>query len=257
MEKIDFEVTIENYDSDIRKLYTMLRPKVRPEEVQCSGFDVGIMNRVVKMDDPISKDPIVFRIFNLKVLETMTQEEREEEKKSKLSTVNRELELEAVKKASELGITVKLCATFRNGFVYQYVDGEMLTIESYDFELAKKIATNIAKFHRMDLGELARKQPVGYWHLGKEGDSGAAKKEREFLDQKMKESEFEEFRSYLPNFSELSREVERIHELLLQKDAYGRVFFCEFPFENSQFQILKFQFLMRLIELLPTKATMI
>lgn len=225
MEKIDFEVTIENYGNDIRKLYTILRPNVKPEEVQCNDFDVGIMNRVVKMDDPVSNDPIVFRIFRMKVLETMTEEEREKDK-TKSCLTDRELELEAVRRAGELGITVKLCATFRNGFVYRFVDGEMLTLESYDFEVAKKIAANIAKLHGMDVGAMARKRPVGY--LGKESaDPESTKEESDFLDRKMRESEFEQFRSYLPSFTELSREVEKIHEILLQKDAYGPVCFCE------------------------------
>lgn len=223
MKTIDFEVTIENYANDIRKLYSLLRPNANPEAIRCEDFDVGIMNKVVKMDDPDSNDPIVLRIFQLKSLETMSPEEREKKKRQE----NRGLEVEAFRRAGDLGIAPKLCATFRNGFVYPFVDGDMLTAEIYDFEIAKKIAAKVAKLHRLDLGAMARQRPDRYWeaYFGGERDQAEVKKERDFFDQKMRESEFEEYRDCLPSFTEICVELERIHEILLEKNAYGPVCF--------------------------------
>ena len=115
MKTIDFEVTVEDYANDIRKLYGLLRPTANREEIECEEFSVGLMNKVVKMDDPNSNHPIVFRIFQLKKLERMTPEEREKDKMV-TSPAKRALELEAVRRASELGITPKMCASFRNGY---------------------------------------------------------------------------------------------------------------------------------------------
>lgn len=226
MKTIDFEVTLENYANDIRKLYSLLRPTANPGEIRCDEFDVGIMNRVVKMDDPSSNDPVVFRIFRMKYLETMTPEEREKDKLNPSAT-NRALELESVQRASELGITVKLCATFRNGFIYYFVDGDMLTTEIYDFETAKKIAANVAKLHRLDLGAMARPKPANYWFMRREVDPAEVQRECDFFDQKLEEKkrEFEVFR-VLPTFSETFEELEHIKDILVEKDALGPVCFC-------------------------------
>lgn len=223
--QIDFEVTVSNYAADIRKLYSLFRPNVQPESVQCEEFEVGVINRMVKMDDPVSRDPIVIRIFRMKIIETLSVEKQEKER-ANAALANRELEVAAVRQASALGITVKLCATFRNGFIYRFVDGEMLTFERYDFELAKKVATKIAQIHhRMDLGALASPAPVVSWMLGKADDPQKMQEEREFIDRKMKESPFEEHRSQLPGFIELVEEMERIYETLSQKNALGPVCF--------------------------------
>lgn len=226
MERIDFSVTIEKYEDDIRRLYRMLRPKAKLEEIRCSEFELGVVNRVIKMDHPGSDGAIVVRIFRMKLRASMTEEERERDK-SNTSLPDKALELEAVRRASELGITVKLCATFRNGFIYRFVDGDALIFENYDLDIASKVAAKVAKLHRLDLGALADKRPTVDYILGREGDLKRIQEERDFLDRKMRESEFEEYRSQLPGFKKLCEEMERIHEILLQKDALGPVCFCE------------------------------
>ena len=225
MKTIDFEVTLENYSNDIRKLYGILRPAADPDAIRCKDFDVGIMNRVVKMDDPSSKYAIVFRISRMKILEAMSPEEREEDK-SRPSLANRELELEAVRRASELGITVKLCAIFRNGFVYRFVDGDMLTFENYDAEIASRTAASVAKLHRMDLGAMAREKPAILWNLGRDRDQAEVQQERAFYDQKMKEGGLVEPCGRLPSFTKICAELESVHEILVAKDAYGPICFC-------------------------------
>lgn len=156
----------------------------------------------------------------------MTEAERERDL-SNTSLMDKSLELEAVRRASELGITVKLCATFRNGFIYRFVDGDVLTFENYDLDIAKKVASKVAMLHRLDLGALANKTPTLDYILGKAGDLKQLQEERDFLDRKMRESEFEEYRSQLPGFKKLCEEMEKIYEILLQKGALGPVCFCE------------------------------
>ena len=225
MKQIDFEVTLENYADDVRRLYGLFRPNARPEEIQCKEFETGVVNRVVKLDDPGSNGPLVFRIFRMRILETLSADQREKQRSS-ASLSNRALELEAVRKASELGISVSPCATFRNGFIYRFVDGDLLTFETYDYETARKVAAKIARLHRMDLGALAGRTPSVYWVVGTAGDPKTTEEEREFFDRKMKESEFEEHRSQLPGYKAICEEMEQIHERILEKDAYGPVCFC-------------------------------
>lgn len=230
IKKIDFEVTLENYADDIRQLYTILRPTAKREEIHCKAFDIGIMNRVVKMEDPTNDKALVFRIFRLKLLQALSAEEREKDKNKCDPTITgKALELECVKRASEQSITVQLCATFHNGFVYEYADGDMLTAEIYDLETAKRIGATVAKLHRMELGNLKtmlRERPLIYSSLGLESDPKELKKECDFFDAKMKQTEFDEFRSHLPSYTELCDELVRIHQILLAKDAYGPVCFC-------------------------------
>ena len=224
MKQIYFEVSVESYANDIRKLYILFRPNARPEEIRCEEFSVGIVNRVIKMDDPTSNDPVVVRIFRMKLRESMTVEELEKDLKS-ASPQNRALEMEAIRKASEVGITVRLYATFRNGFIQPFVDGDSLSFEKYDLQLAKKIAAKIAQLHRLDLRPLAGSTPTVCWLVGKADDQKKIQEERDILDRKMKESPFE-YHKRLPGFHELCQEMEHIHEVLLEKDAYGPVVFC-------------------------------
>lgn len=224
MKKLDFAVTPENFKNDVKRLYTKLRPDIKPDEIECAEFGEGCLNSIVKLDDPKSQDPIVVRVYLLKLLGSMTEEEREEEK-GRPSLVNRELELAALKKASELGITVRLCATFKNGFIYKYVDADMNSFELYDLDVARRTATKLAKLHRIDLSELAREKPAVYRILGRD-DPDCEIERRALFDRKMKDSELEELRTGLPSYSKLSEEFERLHDLVFEKDAYGPICFA-------------------------------
>lgn len=224
MKKLDFAVTPKNFENDVKRLYTILRPDIRPDEIECDGFGEGCLNSLVKLDDPKNRDPIVVRVYLLKLLASMSEEERELEK-SRPSLVNRELELEALQKASELGITVRLYATFQNGFIYRYVDADMNSFELYDFEVARKTAMKLAKLHRIDLSGLAREKPAVYRILGRD-DPKCELEQRAFFDRKMRESELEQLRTSLPSYSKLSQEFERLHDLIFEKDAYGPICFA-------------------------------
>ena len=223
MENIDFAVSPENFGSDVRQLYTIFRPGIKIGKIECDEFGEGCLNRIVKLDDPKSQDPIVIRIYLLKLLASMSEEEQEKEK-GRPSLVNRQLELAALRKASELGITVKLCVTFNNGFIYKFVDADINSFELYDFEVARKTAIKVAKLHRMDLAGLVREKPAVYKILGKENPDEEMEKRASF-NQKVKECEFEELRA-MPSYSKLSEEFERLHDLVFEKDAYGPVVFC-------------------------------
>ena len=61
MKTIDFEVTLENTKDDVKKLYTIVRPEVKPEDIEYSEFEEGVINSIVQLSDPLHKDPIVIR----------------------------------------------------------------------------------------------------------------------------------------------------------------------------------------------------
>ena len=224
MKAIEFEVTLENFQNDIRQLYTLLRPGVMVDEIsEFVEIEVGVVNTIVKIDDPKSNEPVVIRVYAMRLLQSMSEEQR---KTAKPLRIDRALELEAIRKASELGIGPKLYATFSNGFICKYIDGPMGSFELYDLPVAQKTAVKMAKLHRMRLDDkLVRPKPSVYWLVGKEGDKEFLLKEREAFDKKLEESGIEQLRS-LPSYSALSEEYERMHELVFERDAYGPVCFC-------------------------------
>ena len=184
------------------------------------------MNSIVKVDDPKSNDPVVVRVYILRLLQSMTEEERERQK-NQPSLINRPLELEVLRKASELGVTVRLLATFTNGFIYGYVDGTMNSFERYDRQVARQTAIKMARLHRMRLADgMLNPEPAVYRFVGRSGDLNAVSERRVQFDKKMAESEFEGLRVRLPRYSSLCAEYERLHDLVLERDAYGPACFC-------------------------------
>jgi len=186
MQHFEFEVSIDNTENDIKKLYTLIRPDVKVEDIKYENFNEGVVNLIVKLDDSKSNSPLVIRTYGLK----MKQSKTEGFNLSKFE--NRELELEALKQASDLGITAKIIATYSNGFVYKYIDGEVSSYELYDSELAKKTAIKMVKFHTMDLKELAGKNPLVYTFLGNDEMKGMAA----HFDQIMLSLNIEEYKKY-------------------------------------------------------------
>lgn len=61
MKAIDFEVTLENTKDDVKKLYTIVRPAAKLVEIEYEEFKEGVINSIVKLSDPLHKDPIVIR----------------------------------------------------------------------------------------------------------------------------------------------------------------------------------------------------
>lgn len=153
MSKFDFEVTILNYQNDLRKLYTMLRPHIQLDEIsECREIEVGLVNSIVKMNDPKSNEPVVIRVHKLRLLSSMSEEQREKQL-NQATLINLALELEVLRQTSELGITTKLYATFKNGSICKFVDGVMNSFESYDLEMARQTAIKMAKLHRIRLDQ--------------------------------------------------------------------------------------------------------
>lgn len=225
--KFDFEITIENYQNDLRKLYTMFRPHVELDEInECSEIEVGFANSIVKMNDLQSNVPVVVRVNKLRMLISMSEEQREKHL-SEPALKNLELETEILRQASELGITAKLYATFKNGFISKFVDGAMSSFESYDLEVARQTAIKIAKFHRIRLNPaLLSSKPLVYKFMGRAGNFELMMERRVRFDKQTEESEFEELRIHLPRYSSLCDELERLHELIVEKDAYGPLCLC-------------------------------
>lgn len=227
MKKLDLEVTIENFENDVKKLYTLLRPEISVDEIsECREIEVGVVNSIVMLNDAKSNDPVVVRVYALRLLQSMTEEKRKSQAERPLR-INRELELAALREASELGITAKLYATFSNGFIYKYVDGDMATFELYDLPVARRTAAKMARLHRIRPDEtLVKPKPAVFTILGKDENRDFVLADRAAFDKKMAESEFEELRNGLPKFSTLAEEYERLHDLVFEKDAYGPVCFC-------------------------------
>lgn len=239
MKKFDIEITIENFQSDIKKLYTLLRPEISVDEIsECREIEVGVVNSIVKVNDLKSNLPVVVRVYSLRLLQSMSEEERKKQTARPLR-INRALELEVLRKTSEKGITASLYATFANGFIYKFVDGDMASFELYDRSVARQTAIKMARLHRLQLGEeLVKPKPAVYSILGKDGNAywkdgkelynntEFVMAERAMFDKEMAESEFEELRTRLPSYSALSEEYERLHDLIFEKDAYGPVCFC-------------------------------
>lgn len=135
---------------------------------------------------------------------------------------NRKLELAALKRASELGITVDLLATYTNGFIYRFIDGEQNKFELYDIETtAKQTAIKMARLHAMQVPG-ASKDPIVYKFLDR---STFAEWTKDFA-KKQAESKHEELRSVIPLFPWVDDEYERLHNLVLEADAYGPICFC-------------------------------
>ena len=61
MKAFDFEVTLENTKEDVKKLYQLVRPDAKLEDIKYSEFTEGVINSIIKLSDPLHKDPIVIR----------------------------------------------------------------------------------------------------------------------------------------------------------------------------------------------------
>lgn len=226
MKKFDFEVTVDNFQNDIKRLYIMLRPTVKADEIsECREIEEGIVNAIVRVNDPKSDEPVVVRVYLLRLLQSMGEEEREKQK-SQPPPINRQLELEVLRNASELGITAKLFATFSNGFIYKYVNGITNCFEAYDLPVARQVAIKMARLHRIRLADgLAQSKPGVSWIL-RDDNPKLVMERRALFDKKMKESEFAELRGRLPSYSKLCEEYERLNQMVFERDAFGPVCIC-------------------------------
>ena len=260
MKAIDFEVTLENTKDDIKKLYTILRPEIKLDTIEYNEFKEGVINSIVLLNDPISNDPIVIRTYMLKMKAMRKAAGKEDLDLEKFQ--NRKLELAALKSASELGIffyrfifssfhlfinfffnifkligiTVELLATYKNGFIYKYVDGDVNDAKLYDLKTtAKKTAIKMAKFHHINLDEIANEKPAMIKFTDKATFANATKG----FDAMQKESRHDELRNELPIFSKIEDDYRELHNLILVNDAYGKICFCHNDLNQTNLLIEK------------------
>lgn len=193
MKEIDFEVTLENTEDDVKQLYKLLRPETKDDEIEYNCFQEGVNNLLVKLDDKKNRSPIVVRTYDLKSIS-----KKQSDIKFDVSTLLvRKLEIEALKKASELEITIKLIATYNNGFIYEFIEGETVDKYGYDQAIAKKTAIRLARFHKIKISDdLVAKRP-------KILEKSPTQQLHEIIDKKMKESEHKEFNSFLPIYTDI------------------------------------------------------
>ena len=149
--KIKFEVKLNNLENDVKRLYTMLRSGVEIGDIDdFYKFKDGIINSMIRLNDPKSKHPVVVRTYDGKLSRNKTS----------LNIQNRHLELVVLEKCSELNITSKLIATFDNGLIMDFINGSAFYIENYGIETSKQIARRLAKFHRIKIDELIKTRTV-------------------------------------------------------------------------------------------------
>lgn len=220
MRKIDSEVRSENLEEDVKALYRILRPDVAVTDIEYYEFNEGIVNSIVRLDDAKTNDPIVFRTYAIKIKKFQTSSHQSKSFKF----INRELELATLERASELGITVELIATYSNGFIYKYIDGDVNSVETYDVETAKKVAQKLARFHDIKLDALARDRPLVDTYSNIKEDPNLTEKEK--FNERMKESDYDEFTSRLPLYMALQKEYEKLNSLILERNGYGKVCLC-------------------------------
>ena len=202
----------------------MIRPEVKLNEIEYFEFKEGVVNLVARLDDAKNRDPIVIRVYEMKLIKKKVEEDKTNSK----FEFNRVLELAAIKKASDLKVTVKLLATFNNGFIYKYVDGDQNNPKLYDLDTAKKTAIKMARLHHIDLNELTELSEKPKLIVDREmslDKDDLFAKEKSTFDKQMSESKYEQLRS-IPVYSKIMKEISDLHDLNLEKDAYGKICFC-------------------------------
>lgn len=232
MKKIDFEVKEDNLEDDLKKLYTIIRPNSNANEIYLEEFNEGIVNSIVRLNDSKNKESIVIRTNSLRIKAFKVNSKADDGsvRNQSFKFINRDLELVALQKASELGITFELVATFNNGFIYKYFDGTVNNVYDYDLEIAKNTAIKMAKLHnciKLDsLNGLARQRPLADKYAGKEPDPFFMQKQ--YLDELMRnDKEYEDYRSNgLNSYQDLQKEYERLDDILEKKDANRRFCLC-------------------------------
>lgn len=215
MKEIDFKVSLEDTENDIKKLYKFIRSDVNDNDIEYYQFNEGVLNLVVKLDDAKHREPLVFRSNALKILKL--RNEGEERTLDPREIRRRVIELASMKKANDLNITVKLVASYKNGFVYKYVDADLNNLDLYDLQMARKVATKMARLHSIDFRKIADEEPAIFSMVNYRDEKREAK-----IDKQMKDSSAKEVKQ-LPLFSQIKKEFRKIHTLILENDAYGEI----------------------------------
>ena len=228
--KIKFKVNLNNLESDVKYLYTMIRPGVEIGNIQLFSIKKGLVNSMIRLNDPKNQHPIVVRTFEGKISPNETR----------LNNIrNRVLELTVFEKSSELNITTKLIATFDNGLIMDYINGSDFYPQNYDIETSKELARRLAKFHKIKLDELNETRPI----VDEASENGLIKdenlrKSRDELIEKNK-NVIMEYTNNLPSFSNLQKEFKYLHDFIHKNDAYGHICLCHNDLSPSNIMIEK------------------
>uniref|UniRef100_A0A1I7ZBC9 ethanolamine kinase n=1 Tax=Steinernema glaseri TaxID=37863 RepID=A0A1I7ZBC9_9BILA len=198
LERIDIVLPIHD-DRELRlnalEILRTIKPQWHPETITFKDFTVGITNRIFaafaeeqaqKSGDPTLK--VIFRVFG-----------HNTEK-----IIDREKELRNWMLLSDAKLAAPLLATFNNGIVCGYLEGESLDVDSVrNPKIVRKICVAIARMHKI--------------HESEECETVYSLRSNKFLenipdkfDDPVKQSRFEEYFSSLHLREEFDSLLERI-----------------------------------------------
>ena len=208
---IKFEVKFNNFENDVKHLYTMIRPDVEIGDIEFFKYIDRFMNTMIRLNDPKYNHSIAVQILNGKLSQS--------------------LGLVLMDKASELNITSKLIATFDNGLIMDYINGDDFYIQNYGIEASKELARRLAKFHKIKLDDpvhqfkwIEKRSFVDIYSESPILKDILLLKLNEFMEQN--KNVIKEFTDNLPSFSNLHDEFKELHNFMLKNDAYGKICLC-------------------------------
>ena len=212
----------------------MVRPEWQGQRHQFKFFSEGITNKLVGVyvgDN--NNDMVLIRVYG---------------NKTELF-VDRQAEIRNMKLMSEKGLGGKLYATFENGLAYEFVAGDILTVETCRRpEIFRSVAATVARMHRTASDGSAAAEPCLWAKLNQFNDLSPDEFDDPDMNRRYKEkvfskaertAEIEEMRSLL---SKLNSPIVFCHNDLLLANIVvrpnGQIFFIDF--EYGDFNYLAF-----------------
>lgn len=135
-----FKVTIDKVEPEkgIKSLMQKIKPEIDSDELEFVEFNEGISNKLVgcRKRGASRKDLHLFRLYG---------------NKTELF-IDRKMELETFKLLYSKGYGPPVFATFENGIVYGFVEGEVLDcVTICDDHISKLIAEHMAELHAIPI----------------------------------------------------------------------------------------------------------
>lgn len=156
---VDVDVRADFYETDFLNVLAKIRPEWKPEDVVYEESEKGVtkgrvntMVRCYRRGDP--RDSIMIRIYN-RLMEAW---------------FNRRMEIRCIKYFQDFDCTPtpKLVATFRSGFCYEFIEGEVLTnLQLKEEPIWRRIAEELAKIHTANFEDERKEAGETYFDQAK------------------------------------------------------------------------------------------